>query len=278
MKVLLILIIGFSLVSVKSNWFKSYHFDQVDGLEFSSNPPTSKTGAPGEGDCTECHSGSAQSGFGIVNYSFSGIDQKYGEGQTYDISIGSATGNRNGFEMVILDENNNSAGSFSAGPNVDVINSNGRNYVRHSASAGINTWTINWTAPAIDVGDLTVYYSYNKSNDDGTSSGDPIYLGQQVIYSSYVAGITEYEELDNHFNLLLNSDDHILQINYQTNRLENIQVQIRNSAGSLVLMKDYGSKNKSNIEYLDISQIKDTGIYIVSLFIGNKVFNRKIII
>ena len=275
----LLIIFSFALCTAFLNKEKSninYHVQKTPGVNFSVNPPEGRTGAPGEPDCTQCHAGTTQSGFGIVDFTYSGTDQKYVEGQTYSMTIGSISGSKNGFEMVVLDENDENAGSFISGTNSNVITSNGREYIRQSSSLGISSWSFDWVAPSTDVGDLTVYYAYNKSNNDNSPSGDPIYLGQHVIYSSYVTGVSEYDYLNNRFKIFVDKNNNALKLDFYTNNPELVVLQIRNVSGQLLLQKDLGVKNNMNTSEVDISSVDQPGIYVVSLFIGNKVFNRKV--
>src|SRR5215207_4458409 len=154
---------------------------------YSAGPPAGFTHAPGELDCSDCHTTPAQSGGTLVL----GVPDKYTPGQTYDITVThastDATRVRWGFQMTALDAADQKAGAFApADDHTRVINGEGpfpaREYVEHT-SAGtfpgqLNgaAWAFKWTAPAQDVGPVTFYLAGNQANGDGNSSGDNIYF------------------------------------------------------------------------------------------------------
>jgi hypothetical protein len=43
------------------------------------------------------------------------------------------------------------------------------------------------------------YYTFNKSNAGGSTSGDTIYIGQETISISSSVGFTEYQTLEHSF-------------------------------------------------------------------------------
>src|SRR5919205_1472943 len=154
---------------------------------YSSAPPAGYTHAPGELDCSECHTTPAQSSGTLAL----GVPDKYTPGQTYDITVTHASNDptrvRWGFEMTALDSADQKAGSFAPSDDLTrVVNNEGpfpaREYVEHTSKgtfAGQQSgagWTFRWTAPAEDVGPVTFYLAGNQANGDGNSSGDNIYF------------------------------------------------------------------------------------------------------
>ena len=148
---------------------------------FAQGPVASVTGAPGETNCTSCHSQVSSSG----QFTITG-PTGYIPGQTYQIQVRhtttDSTRKRWGFELTSL-ANNVAAGSFTSLSNTtQTISGNGRLYIEHTLVGTFNNqtggalWTFNWTAPATDVGVVTFYAAGNQANGDGTSDGDRIYL------------------------------------------------------------------------------------------------------
>ena len=154
---------------------------------YSAGPPAGFTRAPGELDCSDCHTTPAQS-TGTLTL---GVPDKYTPGQTYDITVthasADATRVRWGFEMTALDSADEKAGAFA--PNDDltrVVSGEGpfpaREYVEHTSKGTFSGqqngagWTFKWTAPAEDVGPVTFYLAGNQANGDGNSSGDNVYF------------------------------------------------------------------------------------------------------
>ncbi len=280
MKKLLLLVpvvglIGYSFFS-ESEKISKYHNDGIDGINFSGNPPAGYTGAPGDnGVCNECHTGSVMSADGVVVFTVSG-GPNYEPGVTYPITISTAGGPKNGFQMTILDDADNVAGTFEVGPNTSLASTLGRNYIRHSSSLGLNSWTFNWTAPTGDPGNLTAYYSVVKANNAGGSSGDDIFMGSTPIPQVGASGIEE-NELDQAYNVFFNRENRTLNLNYSLLKDARVVLNVQDLSGRLVEYFDFGNQSSGDYnEILPLSKVDKEGIYLVSLFVDNQVLNRKV--
>lgn len=267
-------------ILLPSNQAKISRFHAVDSIEKSGNsinPPAARTGAPGESNCTICHGGTTQSASGNIDVTFSGAGNEYIVGQSYTITISIAAGAKNGFQATILDASDVKAGTFTNGTNYQVTTASGRQYVRQTFSSGITTWTINWTAPATDAGDLTMYFAFNKSNNMGNTSGDIIYLGQFNITSAVFNTITEHEKTDQQIQMWYDQVNSALNYNFTLQESADIVLNVQDLSGKLIFQQNSGvhapGEYQSNIL---LPQKPEAGIYIVSLFIDNLVFNRKI--
>src|ERR1043166_887137 len=158
---------------------------------FSTGPPAGYTHAPGELDCSECHTTPAQSS-GTITVT---APQHYTPGVTYDITVTHATQDpsrvRWGFELTSLDSTDSKAGALAPADGfTQVPNNSGpfpaRQYVEHAIKDGSDGtfsgqqfgahWTFKWTAPDADVGPVTFYAAGNQANGDKNSSGDNIYF------------------------------------------------------------------------------------------------------
>jgi glucose/arabinose dehydrogenase len=161
---------------------------------FSSGPPAGYTHAPGELDCSDCHTTPASSA-GTLTL---GVPSKYTPGQTYDISVTHATSDttrvRWGFEMTALDSADQKAGAFAPADDLtQVVNGVGpfpaREYVEHTSKGTFSgqqngaSWAFKWTAPTQDVGPITFFLAGNQANGDGNSSGDNIYFTFKSVTS-----------------------------------------------------------------------------------------------
>lgn len=151
-----------------------------------SGPPASRTGAPGEQNCTSCHNPSANNGqFSIV------APASYTPGQVYQIQVknvnADTTRKRWGFELTSL-ANNAMAGTFAnINATTKIITGGARSFIEHTTAGtfqnqmGGSTWTFNWTAPASNVGAVTLYAAGIQANNDGSESGDQTYTTTAVI-------------------------------------------------------------------------------------------------
>ncbi len=269
-----------TLLSSHQAKLSKYHSsDFIDKWSSSINPPAARTGAPGESNCTSCHSGSTQSAAGNIDVTFSGVGNEYVVGQSYAITISIASGAKNGFEMTILDNTDTKAGTFTSGTNYGVTTSAGRQYARQNVSSGITSWTINWTAPATDAGDLTLYFAFNKSNNANNSSGDIIYLGQFNITSAVFNTITEQEKTDQQIGMWYDQSARSLHYDFTLEKSAEIRLSVQDLSGKLILQEKSGVLAPGKFEnYISFPEKPEPGIYIVSLFVDNRVFNRKILI
>ncbi len=179
--------------------------------------------------------------------------------------------------MTILDNTNTKAGTFTSGTNYGVTTSAARQYARQNVSAGVTSWTINWTAPATDVGDLTLYYAFNKSNNANNSSGDIIYLGQFNIASAVFNTITAQEKTDQQIVMWYDQLTSSLNYNFTLDESADIMLQVQDLSGKLIYQEKSGMYAPGDYQNSILLTAKpQAGIYIVSLFVDNLVFNRKI--
>lgn len=216
----------------KEGTMSTYHNDGIDELQYSANPPTQKTGAPGESNCTDCHTGSTQSSAGTVTFDFSDTGLQYVPGQTYTMDLAGA-GIKNGFQLTVLDASDNAAGTFTAGTNSATTTAGGREYIHHTTSSGVSAWQFDWNAPATDMGNLTVYFAYNRSNDNGATSSDVIYLGQEMLTVNASASITNHQKLDQAYEVFVNESGQ-LNLKYQTLDYAKVMLNVMDMSGKLV--------------------------------------------
>lgn len=182
--------------------------------------PAGSTGAPGENSCgsgtTGCHFKTAADGCGTVDmegfleemnkdlkltFGSNEISSsfKYKADSTYEMTFEILNPNVNGgFSMTTLNSDDAFVGSFttvSADTNVVVKThaTNSRDYVGHKHSLDLNSWTFNWTAPAVNTGDITFYASANKANGAVgmfiNSCGDTIIPFKMTITEDVVSRI-----------------------------------------------------------------------------------------
>src|SRR6266542_4030036 len=100
--------------------------------------------------------------------------------------------------VVLLTDNHsiNRVEAFAEGPNTSnttQILTGGpdgtRQYIEHSFTGTFQdqrngaSWSFKWTAPAEDIGPVTMYAAGNQANNDGNNSGDQIYTTKFFIFS-----------------------------------------------------------------------------------------------
>ena len=158
----------------------------------SSGAPASHTGAPGDQTCATigCHDDNSVN-VGTANLTIDlGQASHYVPGQVYTIKVRMTDPSveRFGFQILALgSDNNNSVGTFKITDTyrtqitTNPTQLNGRHYVTYTfdgtdaVSSGVGEWTVNWKAPATDMGPVTFYASGVSGNDDETDQGDHVY-------------------------------------------------------------------------------------------------------
>ena len=153
---------------------------------FSGGPPDGLTGAPTEGNCTQCHIGkdlNAAGGSLMLT-----IPGSYEPNEVYTIVVNlSRTGQSKwGFEMTALDADGARAGSFAADEavNTQLSEGNSKQYIKHTFAGtatgtdDTHSWEFQWTAPDADIGPITFYAAGNAANGDFSTTGDYIYTTQ----------------------------------------------------------------------------------------------------
>ena len=191
------------IISFLSLIFFGFQFSK-NNLEMTYMPSNSggagagKTGAPGESNCTACHSGSAQDGSNentLTVMDGSNPVTAYLPGQTYTVMLTmNSAPTKKGFQSTALTGANNMAGDFTGGSNTQINSANAREYANHtgaSNSSSTTSWNWSWTAPAANSGDVTFYVASNAANNNGGNSGDLIYLSQHVIGEQSTSSVNE---------------------------------------------------------------------------------------
>jgi hypothetical protein len=252
---------------------------------FAIGAPTARTGAPGELTCTQCHGGSANDGSTTSGIAFSGSNNEYQPGVTYNMTLSINNGSsRNGFQVVALENaGNTNAGALivTDATNTFSIVGSGNTYINQTtAGTNQNSWNFDWTAPSSNIGDVTFYYSYNVTNSDFTQGGDQIYLGQLNLQSAGNPSSIESnrEILNQSFTAAHNVSNNTIQLEFSNSSHSPLAfVKVFNIEGKCIQVDEISvsaGKNKSNIQ----TDFFSKGIYLVSLFLDNNVVTRKIAI
>ena len=155
-------------------------------LSNSSGPGGDRTGAPGSsGNCSSCHSGTANLGGDLVITAVDVASTKtvttYEPGKKYTIGIKmGGTSLRKGFNATVLDAANKAIGAVSnVSTGATSYTSGTRTIVGHNAP-GLGVWYFDWTAPSSASGDITIHASGVVSNANNNDNGD------QVVKTSLV--------------------------------------------------------------------------------------------
>ncbi|MGH9949648.1 MAG: choice-of-anchor V domain-containing protein [Pyrinomonadaceae bacterium] len=156
----------------------------------ASGPSPSFTGAPGEGNCTACHSDfPVNSGSG--NIRIIGLPKNYLPGQQIPLTVQLTqdAAVKYGFQMTAIDADGGFAGSYILPPvlpqPLQVVNgfvgNNNRRYIEHTVDGttptgfGSYSWNFTFTAPAVRKGKISFYAAGNAADSDSSTAGDLIH-------------------------------------------------------------------------------------------------------
>ncbi len=163
----------------------------------AQGPSPSFTNAPGEGNCTACHT-SYKVNEGPGGVSIAGIPHDYLPGQQVPVTITTSQtdGVTYGFQLTAIDSLGREAGTLAppqTGGQTQVVGGivggNLRKYIEHTINGivptqfGSKTWTFTWTAPSRRIGKIDFYAAGNATNGDGSTGGDYIYTTSAAALS-----------------------------------------------------------------------------------------------
>ena len=227
-----------------------------------SNPPLSRTGAPGEETCgiAGCHSGGTFTG----SIALTGIPDTVTPDRSYTATL-TFTSNAvvAGFEMTALDGANAKSGTLivGSGTNVATNNQNARQYVRQSIkktlSGGATSWSFTWKAPSTASGNKTTfYYVALGANDNDNKTGDKHFTGSKPV--TLKTTVNTSEELAGKIKLFPTLASSVLTL--ELGDLDGVQAQLFDAQGKLVRQQALQGRTPQ----IDISALA-TGQYFLHL-------------
>jgi hypothetical protein len=270
----------------KSGDFKVEKYFAKNGHKLNGGGAAAgKTGAPGEGNCTSCHSGSVLSGATenvLTVLSGTTPVTSYVPGQTYTVSlVMSSNPAKKGFQATALNPSNTMAGSFTAGVNT-LINGSAKKYANHTSSSNtsaVTAWLWTWTAPATNVGDVKFYVATNKANGNNNDTGDQIYTSQHTITAPAGAGVEESASATSDFKVGYSSENNTVNISFNSLISGDMYVNVVDLNGRSVFTGDLGnSVVGENTESFRLPSDFRNGMYIANFFVNNNSMSAKFMV
>ncbi len=242
-----------------------------------NNPPTGRTGAPGETTCAQssCHNGGAFTG----TVSLTGIPDTVVAGQTYTLTLTNASNAvKAGFQMTCWDANNTMCGTFTApnGSGVNIGSGAGtKRYARQSSpktlSAGSASWTYSWKAPTTAAGNkATFYYVTLCANGTGNSSGDNVLQASKSVVLKAASANQDVLETSAYtfYPTLITNGTLFIEIK----EADQGQLIVYNTQGKIVKKQVIASYNQ-----LDVSHLL-SGAYTAQIQVNDKIAIKKFIV
>jgi hypothetical protein len=248
-------------------------------VAYAAGPPDGRTGAPGEGNCTQCHSSfpldSGDGGFELYT-----DDEAFyvpGEQYTMNIEVFDPQAQRWGFELTIIDTAGEVAGTLSPmDGDTQVSSSGGRDYGKHT-TAGTHEgdtewsyWFMSWVAPEASTGTVLIFGTANAANGNHSSSGDYIYSFALAIdedTSSSVDPFASFAFLNPNYPNPFNPKT---SIPFSLEQDSYVRLSIYNASGRLVTVLEDGpmgaGSHESNWTGKDSrGQSQPSGVYLARL-------------
>lgn len=227
--------------------------------------PGAKTDSPMDGNnCAACHSGTVNSGNGLLSVTTDIPVQGYTSGQTYSISVQLTQNmiNRFGFEITCEEGNfgSNKTGSFGISDPTTTKFTNNNAAVTHTqngiSGSGSRTWNMNWTAPISNVsGGVVFYVSAMSANGNGNNSGDEVYTTSRP----FTEAPSSVSETQNNITAFINPISKDIMINAdESMRVSNLKVNDISSK-LVYIKKEVLLPTTINVDFLD------RGIYIITM-------------
>jgi len=253
----------------------------------SAGPPSGRSGAPGESNCTECHSGSVQDGTGINQLVLLDANStpvtEYTPGATYTVAISTETAAKRGFQVSprILSNNTKAGNSVGITGSSSLQSANNQHYINHNATSNTASagWAFTWTAPSTDVGDVCFYLVTNKTNSNSASSGDVIRTSQHTFSAAASTADVKEATKGSAFSVAFNAVSNTLKLDFNAKESNGFYINLVDMSGKSVLYKKLNDvKIGDNSQNVILPEDLNAGIYVVNFFENNNSSSKKIYI
>ena len=263
-------------------------FDQGKG---NTGAPGDETNSNGSAKtCQTCHNTSStiQVSLDIEVMNEGGdVVTEYIPEQTYDVkvtvnSLGTETPGGYGFQLLCLkaplNQNGDNWDAFgNPGDNVRiaVTSSNGRQYAEHKGPSSSNEFMVEWTAPAVGTGTITLYSCGNGVNLNDESGGDHAACNQLQLTEGELIATKDLVDFVS-LNIFPNPVDDVLNFEINSQVSGTYDVRIYNLFGQLVQTDQIDLNVGNNSKYLNVNGLEE-GSYLLQVANGEKMTTRKIV-
>lgn len=253
----------------------------------SDNGKAGATGSPGEQSCSQsnCHTGSTDNSMGgsVTLTSTDLINWEYTPGQTYTLTATVTQQGRSlfGIGLEALLPSGANAGTLTPGTGTTTKNAtiagNSRKNIVHNMNAGAtanaHSFTFTWTAPATDVGPITIYFAGNAANNNGTMTGDYIYTASQIVNTSTVS-VQEESNSKFSFSFYPNPATENITMNYSLEESSKVTFIIYDLTGKQVQTESATRFPGTQQQTIDVNSLQ-AGTYLLSVNVnGNAITKR----
>lgn len=171
------------------------------------------------------------------------------------------------------------AGDFTKGTNT-VISGTTRKYANHASSSNTGDklkWNWLWKAPASDLGSITFYVATAKTNNNGSSGGDQIYLSQHVITAQGTNSVKEITSPLTGMKVAYDAINRALVLNFASLNSGEMTLNFLDMSGRSVFYSEIGlAMPGENTHKVKLPADLKSGLYIVHLLVNNNALSAKL--
>ena len=251
-----------------------------------SNPegaPINTSGAPNESTCAQsgCHVGTLNpSNGGSVSIKLTGDSATYTPGVQYEMNVTVALSGKSvfGFSFTAKNPGLSNTGTLTNGGNtaVQVIAKYATHTVNGKTGSGSKSWKFKWTAPATNVGMVTLYACGNAANGNGSATGDFIYTAKLVIPCGAV-GIDRLMDRESMEIYPIPAHDRLI-IGFDLKENARVDLTLIDLQGKELNHESY-YKAAGQVELsLPFENQPESGIYLLKCTINGESISRKVFI
>ncbi len=277
-------------------------FISYSAYTYTSAPPDSYTNAPGESNCTSCHSGTALNGGGALNNitlttSTSLTSLLPNTTYNFSLSFNQASRIKYGFQLCVLPSGANSSSASigtliasGSGTQLSSTSSPNRTYLMHDASGtsaplASKTWQFQYTTPNIANATPQFYVVINASNNNSSTSGDFIYA---KTFAASVLPVKwgDVGALINNGNTVINwstlteTNNNYFEIEASLNGFDwEVVAKVAGSGNTSVITKyTYTDLSNNKSLYYRVKQVDYNGAFDYSKVVGVKLQPQETIV
>ena len=219
------------------------------------------SGSPLDGNsCAQCHSGGNLNASTVITTNIP--DTGYELNTDYTITINTTSNSTKlGFQLA-AENSTEKVGTFKTGTGTKLVGSN----LSQSTPSSSGDWSVVWTSPSTDKGNVTFYTAVNATNNNGGTSGD-----QTVLASKSMPSLSTKNFNALAFDMYPNpaSERVTLQL---PNGSDNAKVEFYDYIGRLSLTENITLNNNK----VDVNSLS-SGIYLIKVVAHGKIGTKKFI-
>ncbi len=230
------------------------------------------TGAPGEGDCTGCHTGTVNSDpNGSLQLAITNNPTRYVPDSVYELVITSTYSGKTRFGIG-LNARKVGIGFTGIGTFMDDTTSTDlwvrNDFVTHTRQGteaiDQKVWRVKWKAPSAMEGPIRFYAATVISNSDGSNTGDLV-VTNSFLLSDGFTGLSELEK--NNFPLTVMEEQEQLII--ENNNSQNMELEVIDITGKRI--QSYQITRQLTIPKADLP----IGMYLLKTQQSETIYVRK---